>query len=407
MSSSFRLRAMLLMGAGLLTAPEVASAQSRTTFVDLQAGLGYATNPLMELGDSTSSGFGRLSAYGFHGWTTERSSTSLSAYVENNTYTRRYSNQQLFNLTGATSRKLNPSTTLFGNVGFSGDFGGQLSSRFFGIPAGAVPLEQANADNLVVVVNPDLAALNQRQYRINGLVGGSFTLSPKDSVTASFGAQRVFFSGDADELNYVSYDTAAGYQRQLSERVSVGVRAIANHADYKMGSTITSFGPQATIDARLSPDWQLSAGLGFVRTTLDQVAVGGREDNSIDLAADASLCRNLEYERMCARLSRRTQSSVIGASPVASTLGADYYRKLSARDQVQATFAIIRTGSVEELRVGSQTFYTLAGSYDRQIRDRLSAGASLAVRKLQTSGPDPRTDVGATVFIRHRFGDLR
>ena len=85
-----------------------------------------------------------------------------------------------------------------------------------------------------------------------------------------------------------------------------------------------------------------------------------------------------------------------------------YWRRLSAKDQVQASFAAVRTGNASRLDVGtSSNFYTLSTSYDRQIGDRLSAGVSGVARKLTQSGPNPKSDIGGTLFVRYRLGDLR
>jgi hypothetical protein len=395
-----------LFGTSLLAlavSPAVAQTQ---TFVDLQAGLGYATNPLMRLGDDVGSGFARISAYGFHGWTTERSSTSLSAYVANDAYFRRYGNRQLFDLGANTSSQVSETVRLYGNLGFSGDFGAQLSSRFYGAPADTVPVLPNVTDNSGLVIIPDLAALNRRQYRITGMGGASFVLSPRETLSTSVGAQRVFFSGNGDELDYNLYDTSLAYGRQLNERASVGVRFIASYADYRAGRSIFSYGPQVIGDLKLNENLQLRGALGFVRTERDLGVLGGK-DGSTDLAFDASLCRSVEYERLCAGIARRTQSSVLGAAPNTSTLNVDYSRRLNARDQFQTSFAIVTTDEARDVNLGRQTFYTLAGSFDRKINDRLSAGVSLAARKLTSTGPDPKEDIQGSIFIRNRFGSVR
>jgi hypothetical protein len=41
------------------------------------------------------------------------------------------------------------------------------------------------------------------------------------------------------------------------------------------------------------------------------------------------------------------------------------------------------------------------------INDRLSAGANVAARKLTLFGPDPKADVGGSIFVRYRVGDVR
>lgn len=396
-----------LVGASLLALAAAPAAAQTQTFVDLQAGLGYSTNPLMQLGDDVDSGFGRLSAYGYHGWRGQRSETSLSAYVENNSYLRRYSNKQLFDVTGRTSLQASEKARLFGSLGFSGDFGAQLGSRFFGAPLQTAPVEPPiGTPSTVIVLTPDLAALNRRQYRISGDVGGSFVISPRDAISASVNAQRVFFSGSNDLLDYHGYGATAAWQRRVNERLAVGIRFTADRGDYSRGRSVTTYGPQVIADARLDENLQLSGGIGFVRTERDLGSFGGKDD-SVALSFDGSLCRNVEYEQLCASFARRSQSSVIGAAPTSSSVNATYARRLTARDQVQLSLAAVRTDAVRDLGLGRQSYYSASGAYDRKLNDRLSAGVNLVARKLTFLGADPKADLGGSFFIRNRFGDVR
>jgi hypothetical protein len=393
-----------LLGTSLLGLAGPAGAQSQT-FLDLQAGLGYSTNPELRP-DGVGSGFGRVSAYGFHGWNTERSYTSLSAYVENTTYLRRYGNRQLFSLNAATSLKASETVNLSGGVGFSGDFGAQLGSRFYSVPQTLATEARIVVEQPLVLVTPDLAAINQRQYRLSGNLGASFVLSPRDSVTTSLGAQRVFAGGNANGLDYNQLDGSAGYSRQVNERWSFGAQAVASYADYSIGRSILLYGPQLTAAAQLNENVDFRGSIGFLRSEQDGGALGGKS-SSTNLALSGALCRNLEFERMCVQAGRQAQSSVLGASPISTTLGASYYRKLNARDQIQASLGVTTTGRVPELGLGRQSFYSAATSFDRKVSDRLSAGVTVAARRLNLAGPDPKTDVGGSIFIRNRFGSVR
>jgi hypothetical protein len=394
----------------LAAAPAPASAQGQNqTYVDVQGGLGYSSNPNLRV-DGVGSGFARVSAYGFHGWGDERSNSNVSAYVENTSYFRRLGNQQVFSLNAANATSVNEKVRVFGSLAFSGDFGAQLSSRFFGPPADAIQVDPLIPPTSVIVVTPDLLALTQRQYRVGGTVGASYVLSPRDSLTGTIGASRVWFKGGAagngDLLDQNLYDASMTWRRQFTERVSAGIRLIAGRADYTLGRTILTYGPQVTADLQLSESTQLGGAVGFVRTERDFGPVGA-DRNSTDLALDASLCRTLEYERFCGRVGRRTQSVAIGAAPTSTSLTADYSRRLSARDQIQAGVAFVTTGDLREIGLGRQNFYSLSGSFDRRISPRLSAGVSLAARKFTISGPDPKADLGGSLFIRNRFGSIR
>jgi hypothetical protein len=394
-----------LLCATAVGVPASAGAETQS-YIDLQAGLGYATNPLLVSGDNTGSAFGRLSAYGFYGWNTERSSTSVSAFVENSTYFRRYSNKQIFNLAAHTDREWNERVRVFGDLSFSGDFGGQLSSRFNSVPSAPVIPDPAVPDSFIVV-DPELFGLSGRQYRLSGQVGASVVVSARDSMTVSAGAQRIFAANSPNSWDYMQYDGSVGYERQINERLTVGGRAIAQYSNYSNGRSVTSFGPQATIRARLSEQWDATAALGFVRTQINGGSIGD-DESSIDLALDGSLCRNLEFERICARVARRSQSTVLGGAPTSTSADVDYYRRLSARDTVQGSVSIARSSGIRLLGVDQRsTFYSLAGSYDRKLNDRLSGGANLAARRLVRLGPDPKTDLSGSFYLRYRIGDVR
>ncbi len=408
-----------LAGASLLPLAVAAPAQEQAsgqpesrpaeTYLDLQAGLGFSTNPDLRV-DGRSSGFGRISAYGFHGWSTERSASSVSAYVENTSYFRDLGNRQLVSLEANNTTQVSEKARVFGNLGFSADYGNQLSSRFFGAPGYTIPSDPVIPDTSVVVVSPDLVALSQRQYRVFGRGGASFVVSPRDSLDFSIGAQRAWFKGGAtaasDLLDYNLYDTSVAWRRQVNERFSAGLRFIGSRSDYSQGRAITSYGPQITADLQLSEQTQIGGAIGFVRTERNYGAPG-IDRTTTDLAFDASICRDLEYERFCGRVARRTQSAAIGTAPTTSSLIGDYSRRLSARDQIQASVSFVTTEAGPEIAVGRQNYYSVAGSFDRRISQRLSAGVNLSARKFTYAGPDPKADFGGSLFIRNRFGSVR
>src|SRR5438445_12006415 len=68
------------------TAGEEPANKRTVTYLDLSAGAGFSSNPLLRSGSSV---FGRVSLSGFHAWNDERGSTSLTGYVEDTTYFRR------------------------------------------------------------------------------------------------------------------------------------------------------------------------------------------------------------------------------------------------------------------------------------------------------------------------------
>src|SRR5437588_2555864 len=66
------------------------------TYLDLEGGAGYSTNPQFWFGSSTSSANGYVSLHAVHTRITDRTTTVLSAFGQETAYTRHYgSNQSL------------------------------------------------------------------------------------------------------------------------------------------------------------------------------------------------------------------------------------------------------------------------------------------------------------------------
>src|SRR3954452_17155360 len=75
------------------TGPE-GPTRGQTTYVDLEAGAGYSTNPVLSFDDNPGSAFGRLSIHGVHARNSERTNTILSAFAQNVFYASHYGAEQ-------------------------------------------------------------------------------------------------------------------------------------------------------------------------------------------------------------------------------------------------------------------------------------------------------------------------
>ena len=98
---------------------------------------------------------------------------------------------------------------------------------------------------------------------------------------------------------------------------------------------------------------------------------------------------------------------MIGASPTSSSVDANYSRQLSAKDQLQLSLTAVQSDAVRELGLGRQTLYSASGAFDRKLNERLSAGVNLVGRKFSVLGTNPKADLGASLYIRNRFGSVR
>lgn len=381
-----------------------------TTFLDLEAGLGYSSNAGLRF-DSESSAFGRLSASGFHSWNSETGVISLRGYLENTTYFRHYGSKQLWSLGAATTQQLSPTVTVFGDLGFSGDFGGQLSNRLFYTPGDPVLPDPANPlpDP---TVNPDLFNINGRQYRLSGSVGASIRSGPRSSISLTAGAAHAFSTGDNKDADYTSFTGSGAYSRQVSERTSAGVRVSLSRQDFKRGGWSNTVNPAVFVSTQLNEQLSAEGSVGVMRVYQH---FDGESDKSTSISFSGSLCNVTESTRFCGRVSRDATtgltSAVLGGraqAAITTSASLSYSRKLSANDSIQASLSASRYRTAASV-VGvnpTSTYVSGVVGYDRHIGARLFGGVQGGVRRLYQSGPDPDMDFNATVYLRYRLGDL-
>lgn len=382
-----------------------AEQRARVSFIDLTAGLGYATNPFLRFGNSTGSGFGRLGARGLHSWMTERTRTSLTGYVEGSTYLHDYNLKSIFSVSGDTQHRASETVTVFASAGLSGDLSGQLSNRFLYVPPGPVVPDVTVPPPPVTVQDPDLFSFAGRQYRAFGQGGASFGLDERSSVTVSGGASRVWFT--ADLLNdYTTMFANGAYSRTLSQRTTVGFNVAVNRTQYDdSGDHSTIVTPTVNIRTQLSEFWDVRASVGASFSSFERA---GESNHSTGLSIDSSVCHNTETERLCGRATRNSTSLSRGALVTTTTVGVDWFKELDDKQTVQLSASASRFSSDDELVSNfKSTHWRAAANYSRVISTRLSGGADLGIRRLSTEGPDPDTDLSGSIFLRYRLGDLQ
>lgn len=383
-----------------------ALAQTRQTYLDVSGGVGYASNAALQPGGDTDSFFVRLSANGVHAWQTERSSSRLSAFVEHSTYGGgNLDSKQIFDLNGDTSYAVSETVQLFGALGFSGDFGGQLSTRFTGPPSFPETPPVITPPPPLTPSDPELFGLTGRQYRLTGQIGAAVRPTEREQWSFAASASHFFFSGSSSGLDYWTYGGSAGYERQVSERSSVGLRLAVQRSEFPGGVSATVLNPQVTFRTRFSEVWDAQAAVGVSYSDEDR---GAGSDKNWSLSLDGSLCRTFENDRLCARASRYSQPSATAQLVQTTSAGVDWSRRLGQRDNLQLSANVVRSSGLELLGVPLRpTYYTAAGSYSRQFSPRLSGGVFVNARKLTQAGPDPKADFSGSLFVTYRFGDIR
>jgi hypothetical protein len=383
-----------------------ASRPGSTTYVNLEAGAGYSTNPSLSIDDDRGAAFGRFSVNAVHARISERTSTALSAYAQTFFYTRR-SSQQSFDLSGRHSAQVNERLSIYGNADLSYDRGGQLDTRIIDLPN--VPLPPGAVQPPVLLPpGTDFLSVSGRTYRASANVGGSLALGARDSVSGTAGIQHVVSKSGLLDTRYTTVPVSIGYNRQLSTRTAVGVRLAAQRTDYNGPETLRSISPQLTLQTTLSERMTFSGAVGVSFSKSDN---GIESRSSTGLQADASLCRLGELSRFCGRAAVSQQVATAAGAAKSVSLGVDYSRRLDANQTLALSLNADRYSTpilqVTNLSFSRATYVRGAAEYARKFSGRWFGGVNLAARKLAESGPDPKADVSGTVFVRFRLGDAQ
>ena len=377
-----------------------------STYVDLEAGAGYGTNPNLRLGDNTGSGFGRISAHAVHTRVSARTTTVLSAFGQETFYTKHYGSALSLDLNARHTARVNEKLQIFGDADFAYDKGGQLDTRIIGVPN--VPPLPGSVQPPLLLPGADFLSVTGRTYRASAHLGGQLALSSRDYLTASSGIEHsVFKSGDF-ETRYTTIPISVGYDRQINSRTTIGGRVSATHTDYDGPGSVWVVTPEATISTALSERMTFSGGIGISYASIDD---GLTTRHSTGIAGDASLCSLGDRDQFCARAAINQEAATVAGPSRSVSIGVDYSRRLDANETVRFSVDANRYSSPRLLITGQTfshaTYVRAAADYTRRLGDRWFGGATLAARKVMQSGPDPKADISGSVFIRYRLGDLQ
>jgi hypothetical protein len=387
------------------TAPAVRHGQS--TYLDLEGGVGYSTNPELGFGSNLGSAFGRLSIHGVHTRVSERTTTVLSGFAQNSFYTNHLGSRLSVDLSARHDVRVNEKLSIFGDVDLAYDQNGQLDTRINSIPD--VPLPPG------VLLPPqglpnggDFLSVTGKQYRASAHIGAQMSLSARDSLSVSTGADHVISKNGLIDTNYTSIPVSLGWNRQLDPRTTVGVSVNAITTDYEGPARVRTITPQLTMTKQLSQRLTVSGAIGVAFSSITD-AVATRHTKG--LSGDIDVCWRGESDNFCGRFSvDQTTATALGPAK-SMNLSVDYSKRLGPDDTLQLSASLNRYSNPVSFVSGQtfsrSTYARLAADYSRKIGNRLFAGADLTARKLVLAGPDPKADVTGTLFVRYRLGDIR
>lgn len=378
-----------------------------STMIDVEGGAGYSSRPALD-NDSSGQAFGRLAINASHVRRGERSTTVLSLYGENTTYSGRSDSQQLLRAMARHQVEATEKLQVFGDVSASLDRGGQLGTRLTGIPIGPAPIDPDVIPPLPSS-STDLSLIGERTYRVSGQAGARITLSRRDSMTMRSGAERVIFRGGGSNNDFTSLFASASYDRQFNERASGGIYVNVRRSDYEEGRTARSITPQLTGRLLLSERVELQGAAGVSIAENDD---GDGTERSVGLTFNGAICRRSELQTFCARVARDQQADGFAGASKILTFDVNYSRQIDQKQSIQLVLGASRQSggfdsTIDDSGFGRTTYLRAAGSYTRNVGPRLLTGVNVAARSLRREGPNPNPDLSASVFVRWRLGDLR
>ena len=376
-----------------------------TAYFDVDLGAGYSSNPFLRLGNDTGRGFGRISGHGVYTQATQRTTTVISAFAEDTTYTSRYGSEQSFDLNARHVARVSEQLQLFGDINAALDQGGQLDTRIIGVPVlSFVPGQPP----VLIAPGADFLTVTGKEYMLSGHLGGQLALSARDDLNFSAGAEHVTFKTAGIDTRYTTIPLLIGYDRQINEHARIGVQLSGSHTEYNSSTHYNVIAPELTGRFDLAEHLTLTAAAGAAFSSVNN---GITTHHSTGFTGNVNLCSVTEHANFCARASA-DESAPTAAGPARSiSVGIDYSRRLDAKQTIDFALGLDHysnpTVLVSTLVFSHATYYRAVADYSRNFGRRWFGGINLAARKVTQDGPDPKADISASLFIRYRFGDAQ
>ena len=377
------------------------AAQAETrAYVDVSAGVGASSNPYLQTGTSTGSGAATIEVLPSVEVTSERSTLTIGGAARYEEHFRRYSSDLSGRADASYDYGLSEFTRFRVEAGFASSMGGSRDLLTTSLNGANDPVVNPNADLSGI-------GIRYRQYDYGTNVRLTSTFSTYNTVQIGGGVQ--FFDVDSAVARpYRNYNANAGYQRQLSERLTIGPKVSYTKIDYRNvtigdGEIITS-----TLDAKyqLSETVSVEASAGAAFASIVQTATTNIKQTGF--LGNLLICDTRETTTICVNGSRSVGATALGGISNSWSISGSMSWQLSERDRISAVASHYRTDqfATSALLFGASRNRIVSSTltYSRQLGERLFLDLSAQHEKVWGQPVARNANFAGVATIRYRFG---
>jgi len=391
-----------------LAAATTALLASGSAFADARVGAtvgvrgGYSTNPYSATVNDTGAATVTGSFSPRIVLASPTGSTQIDGDITHSEFSQRYSGATNYSVGISSTQQFTPTVSLQGGAGYSSQFRNAL---FANLNPNIPPV---GPDDPIIVDPTAGATLGRRIESLNGNLGLTYMLSPRDTLSLYAQGSQVDFGELTSGVN--SYDTIAGgfsYMRTLNARTSLGLGVNLSRSNYH-NETIgdgRQLSPSVIFDTRLSPRLALHLSVGATFSDTDIDLTGGSVKRT-SFSGSASLCNQGDRSNLCVEASRSVAPTALSGISTVTSLGANYRYTLSARDSFTLRAGYSSSQRIYGIFTDKYDYGTAAASYSRKFNERLSGTVSISYSDAYSSIISREPNFWGTVGVSYRLGDI-
>lgn len=388
-----------------------AAAQPVAFGTTIDTGVGLATNPYNEANSRGASAAASLDVRPDFTIRGENSELKVEGLVHLRQFASNYGLEDNYGLNARWSRRATDGLTLRAHAGVvysKSGFNAILPAFAYG---GIVSGDGSGGDlGGLTPIGPiggiELINGGNRITAFDAAIGADYRLNASDAVSsdAQFRTLRSKRAGFSD------YDFASQelrYSHIFNERTTVGAigQVAATHYVAARGGDARTLSLLGGVVHRLNSRLVVDLSAGLARTNIREgLLTPGSSFTS--LALRGSVCDTTERGRLCLEVRQNPQPTSNGGVRNAGTIGIDFTRRLSFRDQISANAGYSRTGPtrVGAVALRSIGYFGFNGRFERRFTESMSGFVSGSYQSIHDSQISQRADLGFNIGLRVRFG---